>query len=119
MESVYHIITIRVIEISWAHVWRLHSRYLGTGYDKYDEHEFLFRIQIVAYMSNLGRLLRGQWNRLVECVLQLDRHLGGLGLMHDWVWGTRLRPASTLGALQMPSVYRLSHNSPCRSQKPA
>jgi hypothetical protein len=34
MESVYHIVTIRVNETSWAHIWRLHSRYLGTGYDK-------------------------------------------------------------------------------------
>jgi hypothetical protein len=33
MESVYHIITIRVNETSWAHVWRLHFCYLGTGYD--------------------------------------------------------------------------------------
>jgi hypothetical protein len=33
MESVYHIVTIRVNETSWAHVWRLRSRYLGTGYD--------------------------------------------------------------------------------------
>jgi hypothetical protein len=34
MESVYHIVTIRVNETSWAHVWRIRSRYLGTGYDK-------------------------------------------------------------------------------------
>jgi hypothetical protein len=34
MESVYHIVTIRVNETSWAHVWRLHSRYLGMGYDR-------------------------------------------------------------------------------------
>jgi hypothetical protein len=33
MESVYHIVTIHVNETSWAHVWRLRSRYLGTGYD--------------------------------------------------------------------------------------
>jgi hypothetical protein len=33
MESIYHIVTIRVNETSWAHVWRLRSRYLGTGYD--------------------------------------------------------------------------------------
>jgi hypothetical protein len=33
MEYVYHIVAIRVNETSWAHVWRLHSRYLGTGYD--------------------------------------------------------------------------------------
>jgi hypothetical protein len=34
MESVYHIVTIRVNETSWAHVWRLRSRYLRTGYDR-------------------------------------------------------------------------------------
>jgi hypothetical protein len=34
MESVYHIVTIRVNETSWAHVWTLRSRYLGTGYDR-------------------------------------------------------------------------------------
>jgi hypothetical protein len=33
MESIYHIVTIRVNETSWAHVWRLRSRYLGKGYD--------------------------------------------------------------------------------------
>jgi hypothetical protein len=33
MESVYHIVTICVNETYWAHVWRLRSRYLGTGYD--------------------------------------------------------------------------------------
>jgi hypothetical protein len=35
MESGYHIVTIRVNETSWAHVWRLRSHYLGTGYDTY------------------------------------------------------------------------------------
>jgi hypothetical protein len=35
MEFVYHIVTIRVNETSWAHVWRLHSRYLGTWYDSH------------------------------------------------------------------------------------
>jgi hypothetical protein len=33
MESVYHIVAIRVNETSWAHVWWLHSDYLGTGCD--------------------------------------------------------------------------------------
>jgi hypothetical protein len=37
MESVYHIVTIRVNETSWEHVWRLRSRYLGTGYDTSQE----------------------------------------------------------------------------------
>jgi hypothetical protein len=34
MESGYHIVTIRVNKISWAHVWRLRPHYIGTGYDK-------------------------------------------------------------------------------------
>jgi hypothetical protein len=33
MESVYHIVTIRVNETSWSYVWRLRSHYLGMGYD--------------------------------------------------------------------------------------
>jgi hypothetical protein len=35
MESIYHIVTIRVNETSWAHVWRLHSLCLRTGYNTY------------------------------------------------------------------------------------
>jgi hypothetical protein len=34
MASVYRIVAIRVDETSWAHIWRLHFRYLKTGYDK-------------------------------------------------------------------------------------
>jgi hypothetical protein len=33
MESVYHIVTIRVNETSWAHIWWLCSHYLEMGYD--------------------------------------------------------------------------------------
>jgi hypothetical protein len=33
MASVYRIVAIRVNETSWAHIWRLHFRYLGMGYD--------------------------------------------------------------------------------------
>jgi hypothetical protein len=33
MKSIYHIVDIRVNETSWAHVWRLHFRYLRRGYD--------------------------------------------------------------------------------------
>jgi hypothetical protein len=33
MESIYHIVAIRVNETSWAHVWRLRFCYLRTGYD--------------------------------------------------------------------------------------
>jgi hypothetical protein len=53
--------------------------------EEFDEHEFLFGIQIVAHVRHLGRLLCGQRNRLAECVLQLDGCLGGLGLRHDRV----------------------------------
>jgi hypothetical protein len=35
MESVDHIVAIRVNETFWAHVWRLRSHYLGMGYDKH------------------------------------------------------------------------------------
>jgi hypothetical protein len=43
MASVYHIVTIRVNETSWAHVWRLHFSYLGTVYDsvKGSKHPYL------------------------------------------------------------------------------
>jgi hypothetical protein len=35
MASVYHIVAIRVNETSWAHVWRLHFRYLRTECDNF------------------------------------------------------------------------------------
>jgi hypothetical protein len=33
MAYVYHMVAIRVNEISWVHVWRLRFSYLRTGYD--------------------------------------------------------------------------------------
>jgi hypothetical protein len=53
--------------------------------EEFDDGKFLFEIQIVAYVSNLGRLLRGQRNHLAVCVLRLDGRHGGLGLGHDRV----------------------------------
>jgi hypothetical protein len=35
MAPLYHIVVIRVILTSWAHVWRLHFYFLGMGYDKW------------------------------------------------------------------------------------
>jgi hypothetical protein len=35
MKSVYHIVAIHVNETFWAHIWRLRSRYLGTGCDSW------------------------------------------------------------------------------------
>jgi hypothetical protein len=55
--------------------------------EEFDEREFLFGIQIVAYVRNLGRLLRRQQNCLAESVPCLDGRLGGHGLEHDRVWG--------------------------------
>jgi hypothetical protein len=67
------------------HVNKLLCEDVPIFLEEFDEREFLFGIQIVAYMSNLGRFLRGQRNHLVECVLH--GHLGSLGLGHDQVQG--------------------------------
>jgi hypothetical protein len=55
--------------------------------EEFDEHEFLFGVQIIAYVSNLGRLLHGQQDSFAERVQRLDRHHGGLGLKHYRVQG--------------------------------
>jgi hypothetical protein len=55
MESVYHIVTIRVNETSWAYVWRLRSRYLGTGYDSLPC-SFLFRMMALLNLIEMNRL---------------------------------------------------------------
>jgi hypothetical protein len=50
MESVYHIVTIRVNETSWAHFWRLRSRYLGTGYDRRRGWTGILRRGVLGYV---------------------------------------------------------------------
>jgi hypothetical protein len=67
------------------HISRLSCEDVPIFVKEFDECEFLFGIQIIAHVSNLGRLLHGKWNRLAECVLWLDGHLGGLVLGHDQV----------------------------------
>jgi hypothetical protein len=62
-------------------------------------------IQIVAYVSNLGRPLRGQRNCLTECVLRL---VGRLGLRHDQV-SVRLGQ----GLLQLLELYRHRQSVDC------
>jgi hypothetical protein len=69
------------------HVSRLPCEGVPIFLEEFDEREFLFRIQIVTYVSNLGRFHHGQRNRLAKCVLRLVGRIGGLGLGHDWVWG--------------------------------
>jgi hypothetical protein len=54
MESIYHIVTIRVNETSWAHVWRLHSCYLGTGYGRV--------LLVLLYWPGKGTPGRGRGN---------------------------------------------------------
>jgi hypothetical protein len=55
--------------------------------EEFDEREFLFGIQGVAYVSNLGRFLCRKQYLLPECVLRLDGHFVGLGVGHDRVYG--------------------------------
>jgi hypothetical protein len=65
------------------HVSRLPCKDVPIFLDEFDEREFLFGIQTVAYVSHLGRVLHGQRDCVSECVLWLD---GSLGLEHDRVW---------------------------------
>jgi hypothetical protein len=65
------------------HVSRLPCEKVPIFLEEFDEREFLFGVQIVAYVSNLGRFLRGQRDRFAEGVLRLDGSLRGLGLGHD------------------------------------
>jgi hypothetical protein len=65
------------------HVSRLPCEEVPIFLEEFDEREFLFGVQIVAYVSNLGRFLRGQRDHFAEGVLQLDGRLRGLGLGHD------------------------------------
>jgi hypothetical protein len=69
------------------HVNRLSRKDVPIFLEEFDEHEFLFGIQGVADVRNLGRFLRRQWYLVAECVLWLDGHFGSLGVRHDWVRG--------------------------------
>jgi hypothetical protein len=53
---------------SW-HVSRLPCKDVPIFLEEFDEREFLFRIQTIAYVSNLGRFLRRQRDCLAEFVL--------------------------------------------------
>jgi hypothetical protein len=67
------------------HVSRLSCVDVPIFLEEFDECEFLFGIQIVPHMSNLGGLIRGEWDSLAECVLWSDGHLGRLDLGRDQV----------------------------------
>jgi hypothetical protein len=105
---------------SW-HVSRLPCKDVPIFLEEFDEREFLFGTQCVAYVSNIGRLLRRQWYLLTECVLRLDGRFGGLGVRHDRVRGggegIQPRTLSAPGVLRMLSLCRPSHSFPCRSHR--
>jgi hypothetical protein len=69
---------------SW-HVNRLPYEDVPILLEEFDERQFLFGIQGVTYVSNLGRFLRRQQDLFAECVLRLDGLLGILGIGHDRV----------------------------------
>jgi hypothetical protein len=71
---------------SW-HVSRLPCKDVPIFLEEIDDREFLFGIQGVAYVSNLGRFLHRQRYLLAECILRLDGRFGGLGVGHDLVRG--------------------------------
>jgi hypothetical protein len=48
------------------HLRRLPCEDAPIFLEEFDEREFLFGVQIVAYVSNLGRLLRGQQDSFAE-----------------------------------------------------
>jgi hypothetical protein len=51
------------------HVSRLPCKDFPIFLEEFDECEILFGIQTIAHMSDLGRLLCGQWNGSIEQVL--------------------------------------------------
>jgi hypothetical protein len=77
------------------HVSRLLCKDVHVFLEEFDECEFLFGIQCVAYVSNLGRLLRRQRYLLAECILRLDGVFGGRGVGHDWVQGDAICISAT------------------------
>jgi hypothetical protein len=69
------------------HISRLPYKNVPILLEEFDEREFLFGVQTVAYVSHLRRFLCGQQNCFAECVHQLDGHLGSLGIENDRVRG--------------------------------
>jgi hypothetical protein len=82
MESVYHIVAICVNETSWAHVWRLHFRYLGTGYDSIVHKTFSDHISdlVEVYVDDIVV-------RIKSCASLLDNFT----LVFDWVRSTHAK----------------------------
>jgi hypothetical protein len=88
MTSIYHIVTIRVNETSWAHVWRLHFRYLGTGYDTWQHEGFLVAEGDEITTCGYRALSSTECQTIMIVVLPVKRCLGSsLDLIVlVWVW---------------------------------
>jgi hypothetical protein len=66
-----------------THISMLSCKDVPIFLEEFDEHKFLFKIQIIPHMSDLRGLTRGEWNSLTEVVLQLFGQFRGLGLRHN------------------------------------
>jgi hypothetical protein len=95
------------------HVSRLPCEDVPIFLEEFDVRVFLFRIQAIAYVSNLGWLLRGQQNCLAECLLRLDGRLRCLGLGHDRVW-----EGLSQGLLQLLELCRCCQSVSCLTTLP-
>jgi hypothetical protein len=87
MESVYHIVAIRVNETSWAHVWWLRSHYLRTGCDillldrsaismrsAHRIHPFLLPAQIPPPHRCFSPPVSSPWSHLASCEVPASSH---------------------------------------------
>jgi hypothetical protein len=61
MEPVYHFVTIRVNETSWAHIWRLRSSYRGTGYDRWWSGHRQAELGVATGNNRGGAVGGGRW----------------------------------------------------------
>jgi hypothetical protein len=84
------------------HVSRLPCEDVPIFLEEFDEHEILFRIQIIPHMSDVGGLIRGEWDCLIEFFLDVMA-LGWIGSV--WNSATALfNYWSSVDASSMPAV---------------
>jgi hypothetical protein len=70
---------MRVIWTSWAHVWRLHSLFLGTGYDRCEEWNVESQFKLIPTQTTLVHLrVSGGQSLLPLDIVRLDQTLSGI-----------------------------------------
>jgi hypothetical protein len=62
------------------HVSRFLCKDVNIFLEEFDERMFLFGVQTMPHVSDLGGLIRGKRDRIAEGVLRLDERLECLGL---------------------------------------